>query len=344
MAQPQETTTPAPAILEIDPDHLGGDDHSALGDVGDQLPAGLSSEFSASLTSSVVDYPEENGRRYHAYRAGMYIMPNDEKELERLNMMHFMFRKVLGDKIYRAPISKNTKRVLDIGTGTGIWAIEMGDEFPEAEIFGNDLSPEQPSWVPTNVRFHVDDVEDTWYYEKKFDFIFSRYMVSSIGDWPKLVKNIYDNLEPGGWAEFQDFDLLYYSDDDSMNPNTEIYKWIMLWLEASRKIGRDPRPGPQLEGWMKEQGFVNVRHERIKFPIGPWPKDKDKKELGMFNLMQTLEGLEAYTLRLFTQVHGWRREEIDVVVAKVRSEIMSRWLHSQFDLHVVYGQKPPNQA
>lgn len=41
-------------------------------------------------------------------------------------MMHFMFRKVLGDKIYRAPISKNTKRVLDIGTGTGIWAIEMG--------------------------------------------------------------------------------------------------------------------------------------------------------------------------------------------------------------------------
>lgn len=46
---------------------------------------------------------------------------------------------------------------------------------------------------PTNVRFHVDDVEDTWYYEKKFDFIFSRYMVSSIGDWPKLVKNIYES-------------------------------------------------------------------------------------------------------------------------------------------------------
>lgn len=61
-----------------------------------------------------------------------------------------------------------------------------------------------------------------------------------------------------------------------MNPDTEIYKWIRLILEASRKNGRDPCPGPKLEGWLKEQGFVNMHHERIKFPIGPWAKDKDK--------------------------------------------------------------------
>ncbi|KAK8170835.1 S-adenosyl-L-methionine-dependent methyltransferase [Phyllosticta citrichinensis] len=339
MAEPMSNA--APAILEIDPEHLEVDNDSAVDDVGDQL-----SEFSASLSPSVTEYPEEHGRRYHAYPAGVYILPNDQKELERLDIMHFVFKKGLQSKIYRAPIPESTQRhrVANADTGTGIWAIEMGDLFPEAEVFGNDLSPEQPSWVPPNVRFHVDDVEDTWSYEKKFDFIFSRYMTTSIGDWPKLVGNVYDNLEPGGWAEFQDFNLRYYSDDDSMSPDTEIYKWIELWLQAVHKMGREPSPGPLLEGWLKERGFVNVHHEIIKFPIGPWPKDKDKKEMGMLNLMQTLEGLEGYTLRLFTQVLGWSREEVDVVVAKVRGEIMSKWLHSQFDLHVVHGQKPPAQA
>lgn len=33
---------------------------------------------SASLTASVLDYEFENGRRYHAYKAGSYPLPNDE--------------------------------------------------------------------------------------------------------------------------------------------------------------------------------------------------------------------------------------------------------------------------
>jgi methylase of polypeptide subunit release factors len=46
-------------------------------------------------------------------------------------------------KLYFAPI-ESPKRVLDIGTGTGIWAMDFGDEFPEAEVTGTDISPIQP--------------------------------------------------------------------------------------------------------------------------------------------------------------------------------------------------------
>lgn len=72
-------------------------------------------------------------------------MPNDESEQDRLDLTHRMFTIVIGDKLYLAPIAKPT-RVLDIGTGTGIWAIELGDEHPECEILGTDLSPTQPTW------------------------------------------------------------------------------------------------------------------------------------------------------------------------------------------------------
>lgn len=35
---------------------------------------------SASITSSIVGYKYENGRRYHAYRKGAYYLPNGEAE------------------------------------------------------------------------------------------------------------------------------------------------------------------------------------------------------------------------------------------------------------------------
>ena len=52
----------------------------------------------------------------------------------------------MNNKLHYAPIGENPGRILDVGTGTGIWAIEMGDEYPSAEIVGTDLSPIQPSW------------------------------------------------------------------------------------------------------------------------------------------------------------------------------------------------------
>lgn len=51
--------------------------------------------------------------------------------------------------IYEAPL-EDPEQILDIGTGTGIWAIEMADMFPNAEVIGTDLSPIQPDWVPSN--------------------------------------------------------------------------------------------------------------------------------------------------------------------------------------------------
>ena len=41
--------------------------------------------------------------------------------------MHKMVEVSLGGKLNLAPIPSNPRRILDIGTGTGIWAIEIGE-------------------------------------------------------------------------------------------------------------------------------------------------------------------------------------------------------------------------
>jgi SAM-dependent methyltransferase len=68
---------------------------------------------------------------------------------------------LLQGQLHKAPI-ENPRRILDIGTGTGIWAIDMADRYPSSKVHGIDLSPIQPKWVPSNCRFTVDDAEGDW--------------------------------------------------------------------------------------------------------------------------------------------------------------------------------------
>ncbi|GKT53614.1 methyltransferase domain-containing protein [Colletotrichum tofieldiae] len=338
-AAPAATSPPAPVtpVVSTGPAQLEVDD--AASDNASTIDDRISS-YTASLSSSVVDYPEEYGRRYHAYRAGSYRFPNDETEMDRLDMNHSLMVRTIGNRLFLAPIEEEkTHRILDVGTGTGIWAVEMGDLFPNAEIIGNDLSAIQPGWVPPNVKFEIDDVESPWFEDMKYDFIFSRYMAGSLSDWPKYVGNVYKGLNNGGWAEFQDYSLLFDSDDGTLTDKHDSDRWHRLFCEICEKIDREHSPGPKLERWVHGAGFKNIVHHHYKIPIGPWAKDQHYKDLGMLNLIQMLDGLEGFSLKLFCGVLGWTREEVLVLLANVRREMKTNAYHAHLNFHVVYGQK-----
>ncbi|KAK1999914.1 S-adenosyl-L-methionine-dependent methyltransferase [Colletotrichum falcatum] len=253
--------------------------------------------------------------------------------MDRLDFNHMLMVKVIGEKLYLAPLDKDKiHRILDIGTGTGVWAMQMAEELPNAEIAGNDLSAIQPTWVPPNVKFEIDDVESPWASTEKYDFIFCRYMAGALGDWPKLMQRVFRNTNPGGWVEFQDYNLEYKSDDGTLTKKHLTTECVEKFLEACRLVNREPSPGPKLEGWVKDAGFVNVTHQRFKIPIGDWPKDPHYKECGLINLMQILDGMEGFAMRLFTGVLGMTKEEVLVLLAEVRRELKSKAFHSYIDL------------
>lgn len=332
MSVPQ---TDGDSTFEIDPDL---DEGSSIVDFTDELES-----FTTSLTPSIKQYPFEHGRRYHAFKPGKYPLPNDEAELDRLDLVHRMIKKVLDDRLFLTPRSE-FHSVLDLGTGTGIWTMEMGDAYPQSSVLGNDLSPVQPTWTPPNVKFEVDDIESEWAFESTpgpcFDFIFARALTLAIEDFPKLIKQAYKNLRPGGWVEFQDFDIEWYSKDGSHSPESDAAKYVQLLVQAAVKAGKEPRPCPKLKEWLRDAGFQNVVHHRYKIPVGPWAKDTSQKELGLYHLSQSLDGLEASSLRLLTKELGWQREEVTVLCAKVRADLKSKAAHRITDYHVFYAQKP----
>ncbi|KAA6411938.1 MAG: hypothetical protein FRX48_04088 [Lasallia pustulata] len=287
--------------------------------------------YTTSLASDVTDYRFEHGRRYHAYKQGSYILPNDEQESDRLDIMHKLIEVRFDGKLYNAPIGKNPARILDLGTGTGLWAIEMGDRFPTTEILGNDLSPIQPRWVPPNVRFEIDDVEADWTYTSKFDYIHCRCMGNAIRDWPTLFRQVHDYTKPGGYAEFVDLDLEWTSPDNSLL-GTIAHKANTAGLAAYRAHGIEPSPGPHLASWMKAAGFEDIHAERLAMPVGTWPLDKKLKEVGAWNYLQMMEGLEAFHQALFTRWLGYEIAEVRAMVEAIRREFRNPGVHCLYYL------------
>lgn len=187
-------------------------------------------------TPSVQNYRFENGRRYHAFREGSYMMPNDEKEQERLDLAHHIFRMILRGRLYRAPLPRQPRHVLDFGTGTGSWAIDFADEHPDSQVVGIDLSPIQPSSHPPNCRFFVDDVESPWTFEEeKFDYVHGRAMAGAIRDWDALLEQVYANLTEDGWVELQEYESVYKSDDDSLSRTPCTRLWQEKLNEATSR-------------------------------------------------------------------------------------------------------------
>ncbi|KAH8881039.1 S-adenosyl-L-methionine-dependent methyltransferase [Thozetella sp. PMI_491] len=303
----------------------------------------IAESSTASLRSSIMQYRVENGRTYHAYKDGKYIFPNDENESERLDLQHHVFDLCYDGKLGLCPLAENDAspgKVLDIGTGTGLWAIDFADAHPASEVIGVDLSPIQPSFIPPNTRFEVDDVEEPWAYSYKFDYIHSRMMTCCFADFEGFLKRCYENLEPGGYIELADIVLEYTSDDGTLLPSHASSKWCVFLKEAAKKRGRPFQDPRTYKATLESIGFVDVHAVPFKWTINPWPADKKMKEIGIWMLENLMAGLEAFSLALLSRELDWSREEIEVFLSDVRKCLISRSIHAYLPMWTVYGSKP----
>ncbi|KZF24377.1 S-adenosyl-L-methionine-dependent methyltransferase [Xylona heveae TC161] len=298
-------------------------------------------EDGLSLTSSMYNFPMENGRRYHRYREGAYVYPNDEPELERLNLQHFILQQAFGGRSYFAPL-RNPKRMLDIGTGTGVWPLEMAEEFPDCEIIGTDLSPIQPQMVAENVHFFIDDAaEEDWLYPPNhFDYIHTRAMAGSFEDFRHIIRQAFFYLKPGAWLESQEIMSKVYCDDGTMPDTWPFVTWSRDLDDAAIRNDRPIRIANKLKRWYEEAGFVDVHEEVFKVAANPWPKDEHMKRLGRLSMRNILEGLQGLSMATFHRALGWTKEEVEVYLVEVRKALQDRSVHAYHKIFVVWGRKP----
>ncbi|KAH7182306.1 S-adenosyl-L-methionine-dependent methyltransferase [Fusarium flagelliforme] len=328
-------------------DDDAGNDAMSIGHTGSDLDSALGSDLADStysLGSSILEYRILHGRTYHSdIGTAQYWASNDEQASDSLDIAHHFTLLLLEDKLHLAHLRPDLQKVLDIGTGTGIWAIDFANEHPHVEVVATEISPIQPSWVPSNLRLEIEDCNDEWTFNPDtFDFIHMRFMLGSITDWTATLREAFTVCAPGGWVESYEVSSTMESDDNSIPDGSAMQRWGQVFEEGGQRAGRSfaiIQEDVQKKS-MEEAGFVNIHVKDLKAPVGGWHTEPRLKQVGQYMQAALERDYEGYLLFLACELLGWTEDQVRVLCTQLRHEIRSRQHHPYFRQRIVYGQKP----
>ncbi|KAI1372373.1 S-adenosyl-L-methionine-dependent methyltransferase [Hypoxylon crocopeplum] len=293
-----------------------------------------------SVASSIYRHAYENGRRYHKYRYGTYPIPNDETEQDREDIKHVAILELTRGKNFFAPIGDHPQKIIDLGTGTGTWAIEVADMFPGTEIVGCDLSPIQPFWVPNNVRFVIDDIEDEWAHGDNWDLVHIRQVFPAIQDPLGVCRQSFSHLRHGGWIEVQDFGGILRCDDGTLPPDSILTQFYDMTTEALSRRGIRWPIANDMEEVLRDAGFVNIQCKRFKCPIGTWPKAKRLRLVGLYVKSAFADLMDALAPKVFPALSR-SPQQMKEFISNAQSELQTTSAHIYLDYFFWYAQRPP---
>lgn len=200
------------------------------------------------------------------------------------------------------------------------------------QIVGTDLSPIQVA-TPDNCTFEIEDADEDWLFPPNyFSMVHTRNLVANpIPRTTDILTAIYSSVEsqtgsaslssrtgtrthpipsPGrqeltarrqnrtlhadGWVELHEIPCLIYSDNPATPPDLPFMRAMAQYCRASPGVC-----GEELYGFkdlMTTAGFVDVSETRYRIPISEWPADVTERELGRYNMLNFLEGIEGYAL------------------------------------------------
>lgn len=110
--------------------------------------------------------------------------------------------------------------------------------------------------------------------------------------------------------------------------------------QAMATIGKDTTAILSVDDMLIAAGFTNITHRMFKLPVGPWPRGKEQKLLGLFWRTAILDGLQGIGMGTLGRIFDWSREEVEVYLVGVRRALMDNSIHTYWPYHIITAQKP----
>ncbi|KAI0011410.1 S-adenosyl-L-methionine-dependent methyltransferase [Xylariaceae sp. FL0662B] len=258
-------------------------------------------------------YIEAFGHKYHP--SGKIFLPFDKPEQQRMETQHRLYRLCLDGSLTATRLPLDVANILDLGTGTGVWAIEMAARYPQARIVGIDASPiQRKKAVPPNVTFEIGDVENPWPIPSgSLDFVHSRSIAGGVRDWVALFNQALEKLKPGGILEMTEI-AIQFLDFDGKFGEAELCPGILATFRSlSEKVGIDFHPSPRAPDRLLETGFEKIVQRTEILPLGNWAADdKLKARQTLMNEIAT-KHFDNHCALLF-QSGGYKKEDLDALI------------------------------
>ena len=256
------------------------------------------------------------GREY--LTTAPYFLPKDEEEVNRLDFQHYLFRFALRGN-YAAPI-QTPASILDVGTGTGRWAMEMSSLFPLANVVGLDVVP-PPADENASLGHGLDRRPDNYIYiqgnvldglpfpDASFDFVHQRLLVAALPEarWPGVVAELLRVTRPGGWVEL--LEAIPTKGGPGMNA---LYEWLVA---VGLRRGVNTLVTPHIADFLRAAGAQSVVARDLPMAMGKWGgRAGIMMETNYFALHKGLEAMMEQqgitTARAFEEAMAAARQEI----------------------------------
>ncbi len=279
-------------------------------------------QFVAWQRQQLATLPEAEQRAY--LPDAPYLLPKDALEDDRLRFQHYALYHAFGNH-YLAPLRPDTKTILDVGSGTGIWALDMAQQFPQAHILGVDIAfTSLPHVLPDTCLFcRADVLQGLPFPTHQFDFTHQRLLVLAIptSRWLDVVRELVRVTRPQGWIELLEAGTTV----QNAGPATER---LLTWLrETSQASGIEFSMVTQLGDLLKQAGCQTVEAQDIPVPLGLWA--------GRGGEMLKLDALHAFqALRPRSTIPP---AQFDAMLYAAADEWEQN--HASYVFHVAYGRR-----
>ncbi|CAG8957187.1 hypothetical protein HYFRA_00009388 [Hymenoscyphus fraxineus] len=287
----------------------------------------------ANETSCMIDMGDSKGDKV------FLIREEEEPTLDGLHEICRILGPPEGKGLHWAPIQK-TRRVLDLGSGTGQWIKEFVQFYDVEKIVGLDLESPRSADLPPNSSFVKGDLESPWPLEEKFDFVHARFLAGCLEKWPQFFQQCYNTLEPGGWFEIVDILITPYSDDNTLSPHSNTVVWNKLLSEISESAGRPMAITSEYANLATAAGFRNVKEVISGVPGKPWGGEGIDRRLGALSEDVHRTVSERLGLDYLVTTAGMDEKEVRGKLEGVLEELGDERIHTKWPFYAVFAQKP----
>jgi ubiquinone/menaquinone biosynthesis C-methylase UbiE len=276
------------------------------------------------------------GRRH--LNESHYVMPNDLEEANRLDLQHFLVR-AMAKGNYWAPL-RNPTSILDVAGGTGRWAMEVAEQFPNANIVNLEIAPTPHTGpiynlksVPSNyVEIQGDMLKGLPFSNNSFDFGHMRAVMGATpkDSWIPLIKDLVRVTKRHGWIELCEVKLPHQVGTGTIPIATN--HLTNLITEISLRRGIDLLQGLQIASMVHQVGLKNIYARRLPLILG--------EKGGRVGLMGATDILAAYKGigSMVVKMEILTEEALEGLLAQMKQEFSKG--NVAIEAIQVIGQKP----
>ncbi|RDA88826.1 hypothetical protein CP532_5444 [Ophiocordyceps camponoti-leonardi (nom. inval.)] len=294
-----------------------------------------------------------HGRFYGGWRPRKYPFPIDAEELNRLDIFHKFFLVARKSALCAHELNLGRPaKILDLGTGTGIWAINVAEESDLVpEIMAVDLNRIQPALIPRGMETLQFDIEDPSWDRLMWncDLIHLRMLFGSIQTdlWLDIYRKALDHLSPGtGSLEQVEIDWHpRWEASGDLPENSAFNEWSEAFLKSLDLLNRSARVSPHRTRHLMEQaGFCDFREQTVRCYVNPWSPDLWEQETARWFNLGLKHCLEAMSLMPMVERLGMTVDEVNDLCGRVKEENLKLRYHGYCMIHIWTARRPDNNV